>query len=90
MKAKNLTSAAMVKKLAKEMINHVNEYQKGEQMEYDSRNARQWDDAQTQKGAAACDMMTTICQMLSELGCVLSIEGICGPTEYYVVEKKNF
>lgn len=84
------TPAEMVKKLAKEMIEQVKEYQAGEKMEKESRNAREWDSAQTTKAAAATEMMITIQQMLSELGCVLSIEGLCGATEYYVVEKKYF
>ena len=80
----------MVKKLAKEIINHVNEYQAGEKLELQSRNARDWDAAQSMKGAAATEMMVTLGQMLSELGCVLSIEGLCGATEYYIIEKKDF
>ena len=84
------TPAAMVKKMAKDIINHVNEYQAGEKMERESRSAREWDQAQAQKGAAASEIMCVMSQMLSELGCVLSIEGICGANEYYVIEKKSF
>ncbi len=90
MKKNSCTPAAMIKKLAKEMFSNVNEYQNGEKMELEARNARDWDSAQSQKGAAATQMMITIQQMLSELGCVMSIEHIIGATEYYVIEKKAF
>lgn len=90
MKTKHNTPAGQVKKLAKEIIDLVNVYQAAEDMEVNARNASEWDEAQSAKGHAACDMMTNLCLMLSELGCVLSIEGICKATEYYVVEKKNF
>lgn len=90
MKTKHSTPAAMVKKLAKEIINHVNEYQAAERTEAKAVNAIQWDSAQAQKAASASEMMVAIQQMLSELGCVLSIEGLCGATEYYVIEKKSF
>lgn len=90
MKTMHNTPAAMVKKLAKEIINHVNEYQAAERAEATAVNARQWDSAQTQKADSATEMMAAMHQMLSELGCVLSIEGLCGATEYYVIEKKSF
>lgn len=89
MKTKGCTPAAMIKKHAKEIINLVNEYQAGEKMEVEARNVRGWDEAQTKKSDAASEIMVVMGQMLSELGCVLSIEGLCGATEYYVIEKKN-
>ena len=90
MKTQANTPSQMIKKLAKDIIASVNEYQAAEKAQRETRNAREWDYAQNTKGNAACDMMVNLQQMLSELGCVLSIEGIIGATDYYVIEKKNF
>jgi hypothetical protein len=84
------TPATMVKKFANEIARNMKTYIDADKRENECRNAAEWDNIQATKGAAASDAMLNLQQMLSELGCVLSIEGICGATEYYTVEKKSF
>lgn len=90
MKREPSTPAEMIQKLAKEIIASAKEYQAAQKGEETVRSKTELLSIESQKGACASDMLAAVHQMLSEIGCVLSIENIIKPNEYYVIDKKNF
>lgn len=86
---KNNTPAAAAKKLAKEIVNNMARIQAAEKIMVESRNKREYEDAERERADAACESITIIGQLLSEIGCVMTMADVLKWNEYYIIEKKS-